>query len=319
LGFTFTIPLKMKSLTDLRLFVRTARSGSLSAAARQLDTTPAAASASLKRLERALGAPLFVRSTRSLRLTSEGETFLRHCEQALQALDDGCDAIANGRDAVRGSLLLAAPSDLGRNAVRIWMDEFQARHPDLQLRLRLADRRSDLYREPVDVALRYGLPSDSSMVALPLAPANRRVLCASPAWLARTGPLHHPHELADRNALCFVLGDDVHDQWRFTGPEGECVVDVRGDRVSDDGDVVRRWAVDGHGVACKSALDIADDLLAGRLVALCPEWRGEATPLHLVCADRRQLSPAIRELRAFLEAKCAQRLAMLSDAWPALF
>ena len=306
----------MKSLSDLRLFVRTAHAGSLSAAARQLDTTAAAASASLKRLERSLGAALFVRSTRSLRLTREGETFLRHCEQALQALDEGCEAIAGGSDAVRGTLLLTAPSDLGRNALRAWMDEFQARHPGLRLRLRPTDRRSDLYREPVDVALRYGLPADSTLVALPLAPANRRVLCASSAWLARSGPLHHPRELADRNALCFVLGDEVHDQWRFTGPEGECIVDVRGDRVSDDGDVVRRWALDGHGVACKSALDIADDLLAGRLVALCPEWRAEPTPLHLVCADRRQLSPAIRELRVFLEAKCAERLSALAEVAP---
>lgn len=306
----------MKSLTDLRLFVRTSHAGSLSAAARQLDTTAAAASASLKRLERSLGAALFVRSTRSLRLTSEGETFLRHCEQALQVLDDGCEAIAGGRDTVRGTLLVTAPSDLGRNALRAWMDEFQSRHPGLRLRLRPTDRRSDLYREPVDVALRYGLPADSTLVALPLAPANRRVLCASPAWRARSGPLHHPRELADRNALCFVLGDEVHDQWRFTGPEGECIVDVRGDRVSDDGDVVRRWALDGHGVACKSALDIADDLLAGRLVALCPEWRAEPTPLHLVCADRRQLSPAIRELRVFLEAKCAERLSALAEVAP---
>lgn len=306
----------MKSLTDLRLFVRTARSGSLSAAARQLDTTPAAASASLKRLERSLGAPLFVRSTRSLRLTSEGETFLRHCEQALQALDDGCDAIASGSDAVRGSLLVSAPSDLGRNVVRPWLDDFQSRHPELRIRLRPTDRRSDLYREPVDVALRYGLPADSSMVALPLAPTNARVLCASPAYLARTGPITHPRELVDRNALCFVLGDDVHDQWRFHGAEGECVVAVRGDRVSDDGDVVRRWALDGHGIACKSALDLADDLIAGRLVALCPAWQGEPTPLHLVCADRRQLSPTIRELRIFLEARCAARLDALAAAMP---
>lgn len=306
----------MKSLTDLRLFVQTARSGSLSAAARQLDTTAAAASASLKRLERLLGAPLFVRTTRSLRLTAEGETFLGYCEQALQALDDGCDAVASDRGAVRGSLLLSAPSDLGRNVVRPWMDAFQARFPELRLRLRPTDRRSDLYREPVDVALRYGLPADSSMVALPLAPTNRRVPCASPAWLERNGPVSHPREFADRNALCFVLGDDVHDQWRFTGVEGECVVDVRGDRVSDDGDVVRRWALDGHGIACKSALDLADDLIAGRLVALCPGWQGEPTPLHLVCADRRQLNPAIRELRTFLEAKCTERLAALAAAVP---
>lgn len=304
----------MKSLPDLRLFVQAARAGSLTAAARQLDTTPAAASLALKRLEQSLGAPLFVRSTRSLRLTPEGETFLAHCEQALQSLDDGVEAIAGGLGMVRGTLVLSAPSDLGRNVLPRWLDAFQARHPALRIRLRATDRLSDLYREPVDAALRYGAPADSSMVALPLAPHNRRVLCAAPSYLARSGPLRHPEELAQRNCLCFVLGDDLHDQWRFRGPEGECAVDVRGDRVSDDGDIVRRWALDGHGIACKSALDVADDLIAGRLVALCPPWRGEATPLHLVCADRRRLGAGIRELRAMLEAGCAARLEALGDA-----
>lgn len=302
----------MKSVPDLRLFVQTARAGSLSAAARQLDTTAAAASAALKRLEQAVGAPLFVRSTRSLRLTQEGEAFLAHCEQALQALDDGLEAVAGGRGVVRGTLSLSAPSDFARHLLLGWLDEFQARFPELRLRLRATDRRSDLYREPVDVALRYGAPADSSMVALPVAPANRRILCASPAYIARTGPLRHPSELAGRNGLCFMLGDDVHDRWRFTGPDGaECRVEVRGDRVSDDGDIVRRWALAGHGIIHKSALDVVDDLHAGRLVALCPDWRGEPTPLHLVCADRRRLGTAIRELRALLEARCAERLALL--------
>lgn len=302
----------MKSLPDLRLFVRAARAGSLTAAARQLDTTPAAASLALKRLEQALGAPLFVRSTRSLRLTPEGETFLAHCEQALQALDDGVEAVAGGQGVVRGTLALTAPSDLGRNVILPWLDAFQSRHPALRIRLRTTDRLSDLYREPFDAALRYGNPADSSMVALPLAPQNRRVLCAAPSYLERTGPLRHPQELATRNCLCFALGDDLHDQWRFQGGDGECVVDVRGDRMSDDGDIVRRWALAGHGIVYKSALDVADDLVAGRLVALCAGWRGESSPLHLVCADRRSLGAAIRELRALIEAECAARWSALA-------
>lgn len=301
---------------DLRLFLRIVRAGSVSAAARQLDMTPAAASAALKRLERALEAPLFVRSTRSLRLTAEGETFLPYCTQAVQALDDGREAMASGRAALRGTLLVSAPSDLGRNALSGWLDAFQARFPGLRLRLHLSDRLSDLYREPVDVALRYGLPPDSSLVALPLAPDNVRVLCAAPAYLARHGPVTHPAQLVDHNCLCFMLGEDVHDRWRFFGADGERSVDVRGDRVSDDGDVVRRWALAGEGIACKSALDIADDLVAGRLVALCPGWRGEPTPLNLLCADRRRLSASVRELRTFLAAHCEARLAAVAPLLP---
>ena len=83
---------------------------------------------------------------------------------------------------------------------------------------------------------------------------------------------------------------------------------VRGNRVSDDGDAVRRWALAGHGIACKSALDVADDLRAGRLVRLCPEWSGEPVPLNLICADRRQISPVVQAVRAFLAERCAELL-----------
>lgn len=302
----------MKSLQDLRLFLQIARSGSLSAAARHLGITAAAASASLKRLEQELAVLLFVRSTRSLRLTPEGETFLQYCRQSLQWLDEGREVIATERGVVRGPMLVSAPSDLGRNVLAGWMDDFQARFPDLRLRLQATDRLSDLIRDPVDAALRYGAPSDSSLVALPLVADNLRILCAAPAYLERTGPVERIEDLARHNCLCFVLGDDVHNRWRFHRDGDERVIDVRGDRISDDGDIVRRWALAGVGIACKSALDVADDLIAGRLVPLCPTWRGESTPLNLICADRRQLTTTIRELRQFLGARCDARLAALN-------
>jgi len=295
----------MKALQDLSLFVCTAEAGSLSAAARRLDLTPAAASAALKRLEAELQVPLFVRSTRSLRLTPEGERFLQHCQQALQLLNDGREAIATGRDVVGGLLQISAPSDLGRQHLLGWLDAFQALHPQLRLRLQLSDRLAGLHREPVDIALRYGTPPDSSLVALPLAAHNRRVLCAAPAYLARAGAPYAPADLAQHNCLCFVLGDELHDRWRFWREGHELSVAVQGDRVSDDGDAVRRWALAGHGIAYKSALDVAEDLRAGRLVALCSEWQTEPAPLVMLCADRRQLNPAVKRLREFLQQRCA--------------
>jgi DNA-binding transcriptional LysR family regulator len=295
----------MKALQDLTLFVHTAEAGSLSAAARRLDLTPAAASAALKRLEAELAAPLFVRSTRSLRLTPEGERFLEHARQALQLLHDGREAVAQGRDVVRGLLQLSAPSDFGRHHLAPWLDEFQQRHPGVRLRLQLSDRLAGLHREPVDLALRYGTPRESSLVALPVAPDNRRVLCAAPAYLARAGTPQSPEDLLRHNCLSFVLGDELHDRWRFRRDGREQAVTVQGDRLSDDGELVRRWALAGHGIVYKSALDVADDLAAGRLVALCPGWQTEATPLVLLCADRRQLSPAVRALHAWLVQRCA--------------
>lgn len=299
----------MISLKDLEIFVRTAQAGSLSAAARLLDLSPAVASASLKRLEEHLGMRLFIRSTRSQRLSPEGEVYLQHCQQALQLLADGQEALVAGHAVVRGTLHLSIPSDLGRNILLPWLDEFLARYPGLQLRLQLSDRIADIYRQPVDVSLRYGEPPDSRLVAMPLLAANRRVLCASPAYVARHGAPQAPAELVHHNCLCFMLGDYVHDRWRFFRDAGEASVQVRGDRVSDDGDTVRRWALAGHGVAYKSQLDIRRELQDGRLIELCRDWSGEKAPLNLICADRRQLSSVVQLLRQFL----LERLSTMID------
>lgn len=205
----------MKSLQDLDIFVRTADSGSLSATARALDLTPAAASAALKRLEAELGVTLFVRSTRSLRLTQEGELFLEHCRPALAGLRQVRDQLAGGQAALRGTLQLAAPSDLGRNVLMPWLDEFQSQHAGVDLRLHLSDRAANVYSEPVDAAFRYGRPQDSSLVALPLSDTHRRVLCAAPSYLQQRGAPATPHDLAGHDCLCFMLGEEVHDRWSF--------------------------------------------------------------------------------------------------------
>jgi DNA-binding transcriptional LysR family regulator len=296
----------MKALIELEFFVRAAEHGSLSAAARSLDLSPAAASAAIKRLEAELHAPLFVRSTRSLRLTPQGERFLAHCRIALQAIDEGEQALRGDATELRGVVQLSAPSDFGRNLLMAWLDEFLARHPALQLRLQTTDRVADVYRQPVDLALRYGAPADSSLVALPLLPDNRRVVCASPAWLARNERPRHPADLKRCNCLRFLLSDEVHARWRFSGADGDIAVTVQGDRISDDGDLVRRWAIEGRGVAYKSWADVAADVRAGRLDVLLPDWRGEAAPLNFVCADRRLLSPVLQKLREFIAQHCAQ-------------
>jgi len=298
----------MNALRNFELFLLVADYGSLSAAARQLDITPAAASIALKRLEAEVGVQLFLRSTRSLRLTDEGLIFLEHCRQAMQLLADGKEAALTGSAALRGVLQLSIPSDFGRNVMLPWLDEFQSLNPELTLRLLLTDRMADIYRQPVDLAFRYGKLPDSALVALPVAPGNRRILCASPAYLERHGVPGHPQELAQHNCLCFLLGDYVHDRWRFFQGDQELSVQVSGNRISDDGDAARRWAVAGHGIAYKSALDVAGDLSAGHLVRLCPALAGEPAPLHLLCADRRQISPLVKALRDFMAERCDQLL-----------
>lgn len=299
----------MKGLADLRLYVCTADLGSLSAAARLLDLSPAVASAALMRLERELGSRLFVRSTRSLRLTQEGERFLAHAREALRMLDEGTELLRGEAVQLSGELRISAPSDLGRNLLLPWLDRFQAQYPKLQLRVQLSDRLADPFRQPVDVALRYGPLADSTLIAMPIAPANRRALVAAPAYLARFGSPATPAALSEHPCLRFLLSDELHSKWRFTAPDGQAhTVEVQGDRVSDDGDVVRRWAIAGHGVAYKSSLDVAEDVRAGRLLRLLPDWRGEAAPLHLISPDRHLIRPAVVRLREFLVARCTEIL-----------
>ncbi len=304
--------MKIKNLQDIHVFVLTADNGSLSAAARVLDLSPAVASASLKRLESELGAVLLLRSTRSLRLSPEGLRFLPAARLALAGLQDAVDEIASGRKVVRDHLQISMPSDLGRNHVLAWLDDFLVRYPEVSLRVQTTDRVSDLYRQPVDLAIRYGMTADSGLVAVPLLTSNRRVLCASPDYIARHGTPSSPEELARHNCLRFRLSDNVHEQWQFTRDGQTVTVQVRGDRVSDDGDAVRRWALAGHGIAYKSHLDVCSGLASGQLVALCTDWTTEAAPLALVCADRRQLSPTVVLLRDHLR-RCLEKLAA---TWP---
>ncbi|UCO97584.1 LysR family transcriptional regulator [Metapseudomonas lalkuanensis] len=298
----------MLRLDDLALFVSTADHGSLSAAARKLDVSPAVASAALKRLEQQLEVRLFARSTRSLRLTPEGEQFLVHARNALTSLQEGQRQLAGGREDIAGVLQLSVPSDFGRNVLVPWLDDFQREHPRLAIRLHLSDRVADLFRQSVDIAIRYGEPEDSSLVALPLVPGNRRVLCAAPAYLERHGRPRQPEELSDHNCLLYQLGGRVHDRWTFSEGRREQVVAVTGNRVCDDADVVRRWALSGLGIIYKSWLDVAEDVRAGRLELVLPQYLGQATPLNLICAHRAQLSKPVRLLREFVQTRCATLL-----------
>lgn len=292
-------------LDDLQVFVQTVDAGSFSAAARQLDMTAALVSSSVQRLETHLGSRLLVRSTRSMRLSPEGERFLPHARAALASLASGAEVLADPTATLTGTLQLSVPSDVGRNVLLPWLDEFQAAHPQLSLRLRVSDQPVDLLREPLHAAVRYGVLSDSSLVSLPLAPRNRRTLCASPAYFKRFGVPDAPQGLAQHNCLRYVLSDLTHDRWSFHMPEGVQTVAVKGNRVSDDADVVRRWAVAGLGLIYKSRLDVMGDLEAGRLVEAFPPETGEPAPLQMVCAHRTSVSPLLRRLSEFLKRKCA--------------
>jgi len=294
----------MSSILDLEVFVRTADTGSLSAAARSLGLSPAAASIALKRLETRLGSRLLARSTRSMRLTEEGRRYLDSVREALATLAEGEQALRQQSHGLTGLLQLAAPSDFGRNVVLGWLDAFKLEHPNIRLQLMLNDSNADLFRETVDIALRFGVPRDSSLVALPVVPDHRRIPCASPDYLARHGTPRTPTELAQHNTLRYMRQGRANNTWYFRQGAVLQEVEVTGDYLSDDGEIVRRWALAGHGIAYKANLDIAGDLKAGRLVQLLPDWQGEPTPFNLMCPHRLQVSERVKVLHRFLQVRC---------------
>ncbi|WP_069262881.1 LysR family transcriptional regulator [Paraburkholderia nodosa] len=301
----------MDNLGDVRLFVEAARLGSLSAAGRKLGLTPAAASARLARLEAELRARLFDRTTRQLRLTDEGRVYLTCSEHALRSLDDAKAALQEGQNAVRGKVRISATSDFGRNLLMTWLDEFRALYPDVRFALMLTDSLSNLVLEDIDLAIRFGTPQDSSLVARWLAP-NRRVLCASPEYLARCGEPREPNDLARFDCIVIGSAEGPVNEWRFTrGSDSQTetqtyTVPLDAALESTDGEVARQWALCGYGLAVKSIWDVADDLRAGRLKTVMPEWRYPDAPLHALYHRNRFLAPRVRALLDFLTERFAQ-------------
>ncbi|MFT4248891.1 MAG: LysR family transcriptional regulator [Pseudomonas sp.] len=296
---------------DLALFVRTAALGSFSRAAREVGLLPGQVSAAIARLERELDLRLFARTTRSLRLTAEGERYLPYARQVLETLREGRERLHGADAELHGLLQVAAPSDLGRNLLLPWLTEFRRAHPRLSLRLHLSDQVADVFRDPVDVALRLGHFDDARYVALPLAPDNRRVLVAAPDYLRRHGRPATLEALREHACLTYMLGSRAHDRWSFELDGHRHTVDVHGAMLCDDADVVRRWAIAGEGIAYKSWLDVAADVRDGRLETLFA-GNGERVPLNLVCPHRKQFSPAIRQLHALL----GERLRLHRRQWP---
>ena len=296
--------MKIENIDDLRVLVQTARGGTLTAAARTLGITPAAASATLKRLEAQLGTRLFERSTRAMRLTSQGQILLDYAVRAFELLDEGESQVDADRATLVGTLRVAAPSDLTRNLLLPLLDEFMGANPGLQLRLSVGDRLLDVLRDEVDVAIRYGTLADSRLVARTLAVA-RPVLSASPGYLRRHPAPQTPQDLVQHNCITFDRGGRRHRAWRFCRDGQWTEVRVDGDRSVDDASLAREWAIAGFGLILKSEIDQRRDLDSGALVPLLTDWETEPYPLHALLPSGRFVPNRVRALVDFLAARFA--------------
>lgn len=293
----------MRSFNDIQTFIDVASCASISEAARQNAQTPAAVSAAIKRLEKDLGNVLFIRSTRSLRLSVAGEQFLSYAKDSLSLIQQGVAAVQTVVGEVTGTLQVSAPCDLGRNKLSEWLNEFLAQYPNVKLKLHLSDEVSDIYSQSIDIALRFGVPKDSQLIAAPLFLNNARILVASAEYVAKNGLLTHPLNLTQHTTITFMRFGEVFKEWRFYKNGTVQKVQLNCQHIVNDGEMVRRWALEGKGIAYKSYLDVIDNLASGELVHLCPEWQSDPLPLYMMYADRRQMTPVITAFRAFIQHK----------------
>lgn len=248
------------SLSDFQLVVRTAALGSISAAGRDLGLAPASASQRLAAIEEEVGARLFHRTTRKVSPSEDGRVFLAYAQRILAGAEEAREAMGGGGPP-SGPLSVTAPASFGRQYVSPLAPGFLLDHPGIRLRLLLTDAVVDLVDEAVDVAIRVGALPDSALVARRLVP-NRRIVCASPGYLARHGAPSRPQELA-RHA-CLVFGGQR--VWRFDSGGEEVAVRVSGPLESNHGEVVKDAALAGLGIAVKSTWDVAGLVRDGRLV-----------------------------------------------------
>ena len=302
-------------LEDLRVVLKIAELRSITAAATHLDMSTPRASTALKRVEVALGVELFIRTTRQLRPSSAGERYIPYCEQALLALEQGRQQISNDRAIVDGDLRIAISSDLGRNLIRPWLNEFMDSYPDVGVRLNLSDSSVDLFRDAIDMAIRYIRPGsldDANLYGFKLCNVHH-FLCAAPSYLEKHGCPTHPDDLSSHNGVLYQLYDIVHNVWVFTKQGKEYKTRMNSNRIANDGDLVRRWCVDGKGLALKSCLDISSDLISGNLVPVMPDFKPASTELWLIFPSRQLITPAARLLRDTIKKKCADTLAQLID------
>lgn len=291
------------SLQDLELLLQVAERGNMSEVGRQLNMTTAAVSAAIKRLEAALDVTLFERTTRSLRLSAVGEAFIPHLQQVLGVLDIAESELRNRQTLVAGEIRIGLPSDLGRHRLLELLDGFQDSNPQVKFIVHVSDLIQDLYRDELDIVIRYGEPQDSNLFASRLCD-NQRILVASPAYIASHPPIQTLSDLAQHNCLLFYLNGRPYTKWQFWQGDNPVTINVTGDRSANDGELVKRWALAGKGIAYKSALDLVDELESGRLVELLPEqYRGQSTPIYLLYKERKYQAYRMTALIRYLKER----------------
>jgi len=287
---------------DLRLFVRIAAAGSLSEAARRLQSSLPVVSRRLAALEQRLGVRLIERGPRRFTLTEEGSFLLERAEAILRELDAAEAQLTERARDPRGHMRICAPLEIGRNRIAPLVAEFTARYPRISIDLFLNDAHVDIVEEEIDIGLLLDLPNDGNLVTRTLL-RSQRVTVVSPQYLERHAPIRRPEDLLQHDCARLVRGRRVFDRWLYR--EGGQLREIRvgGTLLSNNAEVVHQWALAGRAVAYKALWDVESDLRAGRLVRPLQAFECDQINLYAVYASRAHLPQRMRLFLDFIAEK----------------
>ncbi len=286
-------------LPSLALFVRISEKLGLAAAGRDFGMSPATVSERLAALEAHYGAKLINRTTRAISLTDEGRLLVDGARRLLAESEELEAHIRNGVEKLSGPIRISAPSDLGRNRIAPALNAFMAKHPDVRLDLFLTDGYVDLVGQGIDVAVRFGALKDSQLLARKVGD-NHRFVCASPSYIAQHGAPQHPKDLERHNCLLMRFGETVDNEWSFRSGATNFSIMVKGNRITNDGAIVRSWCLEGHGIVLKSIWDVEHHIAKGELVRLLADFAPPPSSLQIVYVGGQGMPRRIRMLIDFL-------------------
>lgn len=282
---------------DLEVFLHVVDRNNFSAAARDLQILPKMVSKQIARLETALGTTLFERNTRNLRITDEGRAIAERARVALAVLDEMKELSRGDSEELSGNIRLTAPAPFGRKYVAPAIAAFCQVHPRVGFDLRLSDQIQDLYSGDFDLAIRMGDLADSRLLARKIA-NNRRILIASSEYLKNHPPIERPEDLLNHNCLVFAYPGFLHNSWTLRKAGHERSISVTGNLISDNGDVLHAWSLAGLGISLRETWDIHDELRAGKLCRVLPDWEANTSQISVVRARRESIP---RRLSVFID------------------
>lgn len=262
-------------LEDLRLFCVVVRNRSFAATSRELGLSKAAVSKRIALLEEALHERLLHRTTRSISLTAQGEIVHQWAQRILEDVDLMGDALSQEKAAPRGLLRICSSTGFGRSRLAPALSEMATHYPGLEIQVELLDRAVDLIEEGFQLDIRVGQVREGNVITRRIA-QNRRILCASPAYLARFGNPRSLDELKGHRCIAIRERDQDFGRWELSGPAGSASIKVSGPLSANNGEIVRQWAVDGHGIILRSSWDVGSGIADGMLVHVLPEYFQQA-------------------------------------------